>query len=134
MDFYKKIELLLQNNITQTQTVINLFNAQTVNASTTIKSTDPISIDSVVKLLCYVSNSGTSNNVTINIYASPTNSTIGMKKPLATFTIGAGTTEIPYKTGNGIDPKQLDNYIWGEIINSDPENPAVITVEFSMFR
>lgn len=116
-----------------TNTSSNLFTAQTVAASATATSPTPIQTGQLSKLICYVSNAGASTNCTVDIYASPTNSTTGRRKQLATFTLGAGTAEVPYETGNGIDPKQLDNYIWGKITNGGTAD-AIITVEFSMFR
>jgi hypothetical protein len=113
-------------------TIVSLFTSQAVAANTTVTSTTPTEIDQVSKLLCYVSNSGASTDCTINVYSSPTNSIAGRKKLLATFTLGDGSVTA-YETGNGIDPKQLDNYIWAEIINKDIANAATITIELSVF-
>ena len=133
MDIFTHIEHLLEDVADETNSIEYLFTSQSVSASSTIKSTSCIDVTNVTKVSCYVSNTGASSNCTVNIYASPTNSTTDMKKTLATFTLGDGSATT-YHAGNGIDPQQLDNYIWGEIINNDALNPAIITVTLSVFR
>lgn len=127
------IQIIVNVDPNSLSTTTNLFTNETVAASGTKTSTTPIQTGQLSKLLCYVSNSGASDNVTVSIYASPTDSTTGRRRAITPpFTLGAGNVTT-YETGCGIDPKQLDNYVWGEITNGGTVD-AVITVEFSMFR
>jgi hypothetical protein len=128
-----EIQIIVNIDTNSLSTSAYLFSDETVAASGSKKSTTSIPTGQLSKCHVYVTNKGASANCTVNIYTSPTSSTTGSKKNLATFTLGAGTTEVPYNTGNGIDPQQLDNYGWAEIVNGGTAD-AIITVEFSMFR
>ncbi len=113
---------------------VDLFTNEAVAASTSVSSNIPLYVGQLSKMKIYCSNAGPSTSVTVDIYTSPTNSTTGRKSYIATFTLGAGTVETPDEAGNGVDPKQLDDYCWGVIKNSDTVNAADITITFKMFR
>ena len=128
-----EIKICVNTDQYSLSTTEDLFTNETVAASTTVTTTTPLRTGKLSKLLVYVSNSGASTDCDVTIYASPTSSTTGRKKILAPFNVGDGSVNV-YETGNGIDPQQLDDYIWGEIINNDALNPAIITVTLSEFR
>ena len=129
-----EIQIIVNIDNNSLSTKVDLFTNETVAASATVTSTTPLPVGKLSKLLVYVKNTGDSTNCTINIYTGSANSTTGSKRNLIPFTLGAGSSETPYEAGNGIDSRQLDNYAWAEIINSDSVNSAIISVEFSMFR
>lgn len=114
----------------------NLFEneALTVNGGAKPSATsDPLPTGMLAKLHVYVSNAGASTSVTVDIYGKK-NATTNVREHLATFTLGAASGSVPYSAGRYIEDKAIPSFTEAEITNSDPDNPASVTVSLDRWR
>lgn len=108
--------------------------ALTVSGGATPSATsDPLPTGMLSKLQVRVANTGASTNVTVDIYGKST-ATALIKNHLATFTLGAGTTKIPYSAGRYIEKDAIPSFIYAVATNSDAVNTANITVSLDRWR
>lgn len=113
----------------------DLFTAQalTVSGGATPSATSPIlAVGKLSKIHAFVKNTGTSTNVTITIYGTPTDPAV-MMEPLAVFTLGAtgGGSDL---AGRYIEKDAIPKFIYAVITNSDAANTANISVTLDRWR
>jgi hypothetical protein len=85
------------------------------------------------KLQVNVANAGASTSVTIDIYGSPSLTSV-RKTHLATFTLGAAVGAVPYEAGRYIEKDAIPSYIYAVATNTDAANVASITCTLDRWR
>lgn len=107
-------------------TTTKLFNSQTVAASSTVKNDVGILTGNNAKMQISFSQAGASNSCTCNIY-STTHEDLSEAGIIATLTKGSGETSTVF----AIEPSWIPEITFAELINNDPINPAIGTVEIT---
>lgn len=113
----------------------DLFTARALTASggATPSATSPLlAVGKLSKIHAFVKNTGTSTNVTITIYGTPTNPAV-MKEALSVFTLGATGGGSDF-AGRYIEKDAIPKYIYAVITNSDAANPATVYVTLDRWR
>lgn len=108
--------------------------ALTVSGGATPSATStPLPTGMLSKLQVRVANTGASTNVTVDIYGKSTATSL-IKNHLATFTLGAGTAQVPYSAGRYIEKDAIPSFIYAVATNSDAVNTANITCTLDRWR
>ncbi len=110
-------------------TTTKLFSSQSVAASSTVKNTKGVPTGNNAKMQVTFSQTGTSTSCTCNIY-STTHEDLSEAGIIATMTIGAGDQPVPF----AIEPSWIPAITFAELINKDPTNPAICTVEITTWQ
>ncbi len=116
------------NYSTLQKTTTQLFSAQTVAASSTVKNTLGLYTGNNAKMSVTFSLTGASTNCTMILYGSD-HVDLSMPRKLAIITLSTGNSD-----GQAIDPPAIPAYSFTELNNSDPVNPAIGKVEITIWK
>ncbi len=105
-----------------------LFSSQTVAASSSVNSSG-VSTGNSAKMQGTFSLAGASTSCTCNIY-STTHTDLSNAGIIATMTIGTGDNPVPF----AIEPSWIPAITFAELINNDPTNSAIVTVEIITWK
>lgn len=114
----------------------NLFASQalTVSGGATPSATSSrVPVGMLSKLQVNVANAGASTSVTIDIYGSPSLTSV-RKTHLATFTLDAAVGAVPSEAGRYIEKDAIPSYIYAVATNTDAANVASITCTLDRWR
>ncbi|MDD4521715.1 MAG: hypothetical protein PHW84_02020 [Methanosarcina sp.] len=105
-------------------TTHTLFSNQSVAAGTTSSPSTGIRTGNNAKMQIMFKQTGSSTNCTMNLYGS-SHEDLSNAGIIATLTLGVGGNPVSL----AIEPSWIPEYTYGELINKDPSNQAIGTLE-----
>ena len=115
---------------------IDLMTAQSLTVSggaTPSVTSSRVETGKLSRLIVYAANSGASTSVTVNVYGSPTSTSL-RKILLATLTLAAAVGSVAYEAGNYIASDAIPSHVYAVATNADAANTASITVTLDRYR